>query len=209
LIARLVTVGVVAGFIGGIAGWLISRPGEESFNRVDIGFLADMSTHHEGALRLSFGYFANESDAVVGHVAREIVIDQAAEISTMNGLLADAGDQADAIVGDDVAMEWMGEPVSPSDMPGLASSVDFERLEAAVGLAADDVFTELMIAHHAAGAQMASYAVAHGESEKVRRLAAGMARAQRLEITDLNNRRSVLGLATIDVEPAHDDRSAH
>ena len=59
-----------------------------------------------------------------------------------------------------------------------------------------------MIAHHAAGAEMASFAATHGENERVRRLARGMARVQRFEIVDLNNRRRVLGLPTIDVDSA-------
>lgn len=203
LVARFVVVAAVAAFLGGIAGWQIAQPESEQFNAVDVGFLADMTTHHQGALSLSFDYLGRESDPVVGHFAREIVREQSVEIATMNALLNDVGAQADATVDDDVAMEWMGEAVAPAAMPGLASAADFARLQAATGLAADDVFTELMIAHHAAGAEMASYAAEHGENETVRRLARGMARVQRLEIDELNERRRVLGLPEITATHGH------
>ena len=82
-------------------------------------------------------------------------------------------------------------------MPGMASDADVDALRAAQGLDADDRFTRLMIVHHAGGAAMGDYAALHGENDKVKQLAAAMARVQRTEIAEMNNRRVALGLAPV------------
>jgi uncharacterized protein (DUF305 family) len=182
--------------LAGVVGWWIGRSDRESFNDVDVGFLADMTAHHEGAISLGFDYLRNEHDTLVGHFAREIVFLQAQQIASMNSLLEAAGDPERAY--DDIAMDWMGNPVTSARMPGLATEAEFAELRAAQGLAADDAFTRLMIRHHAAGAAMADYAARNGSNEKVRALASSMAKVQRLEITEMNQRRTELGLAPVD-----------
>jgi uncharacterized protein (DUF305 family) len=182
--------------LAGVVGWWIGRSDGESFNNVDVGFLADMTVHHEGAISLGFDYLRNEHDPLVGHFAREIVFLQAQQIATMNSLLEAAGDPESA--SDDVAMDWMGNPVTSARMPGLATEAEFAELRAAQGLAADDVFTRLMIRHHAAGAVMADDAARHGSNKKVRELASSMVKVQRLEITEMNQRRAELGLARVE-----------
>lgn len=173
---------------------------DPSFDDVDIGFLADMTTHHQGALTLGFGYLANEDDEVIGHTAREVILAQSQEIATMNDLIGDAGDAADRIQNDAVAMEWMGHPVDPNDMPGMATADELAALSAATGREADDLFSRLMIEHHAAGAEMAEYAAENGEHETVRSFAAKIAEIQRVEIDELNDRRVALGLDPVEPE---------
>lgn len=125
----------------------------------------------------------------------------------MNALLGEAGNPA--TVGDGVAMDWMGAPVASSRMPGLATRADYEELEAAVGSEADEVFTRLMIRHHAAGVAMANSAAAQGESDKVGRLSRGVARIQRAEIREMNLLRKRLGFEPIvvDIESPHGGHS--
>jgi len=190
--ALVVAVAVLAGGIG----YSIGRPGSADLNDVDIGFLADMTTHHQGAVSLSFAYLPNQNDGAVAAIAQGIVVGQSVEINFMNSRLLASGDdnKVDAIVNDDVAMDWMGEPVAPGDMPGLATQAEFDELEAATGVEADDVFTRLMIDHHAAGVEMADYVVAHGADEVTRRFARAMAKNQRYEIDEMNARREKLGL---------------
>jgi len=55
-----------------------------------------------------------------------------------------------------------------------------------------------MLRHHAAGAAMAAYAAEHGSNHTVRELASSMATVQRLEITELQQRRTALGLPAVD-----------
>ena len=57
-----------------------------------------------------------------------------------------------------VAMQWMGEPVPQDAMPGMATPAEMQELAAARGLQLDDLFTALMINHHAGGLHMAEHA---------------------------------------------------
>jgi uncharacterized protein (DUF305 family) len=192
---QVVALVVALCFLTGVIGWLIGRPGEESFNDVDVGFLTDMETHHGGAISLAFAYLGHEHDSLVGQFAREIVVEQAQEISTMNNYLDRAGGgPADP----EVAMQWMGHPVPVARMPGMPTRAEVDALRASQGLDADDRFTRLMIRHHAAGAAMAAYEAEHGENEAVRKLAANMARLQRAELAEMNARRRELGLGAVD-----------
>ena len=192
---QVVVLGLALCFLAGVIGWWIAQPDDPSFNRVDVGFLSDMETHHRGAIELSFTYLGREHDSLVGHFAREIVLGQSQELAVMNSLLDQAGNQPSTA--DDVAMEWMGHPVPPAQMPGMANDADVEALRAAQGLEADDRFTRLMIVHHAAGAAMGRYAAEHGENAKVKELASALAKVQLTEITEMNNRRVELGLEPV------------
>jgi uncharacterized protein (DUF305 family) len=192
---RTVVLIAVVGFACGVIGYLIGRPSDPSFNAVDEGFLADMVDHHSGALTLGFAYLPRGEDATFTSMAEEIITDQSQQIGTMNALLAKAGDPSTQ--GDGVAMDWMGHGVASRSMPGLATKADYARLATESGLSADDDFSRLMIRHHDAGAEMAEYAAANGESDTVRELARQMAKTQRFEIAEMNLRRQALGLPVV------------
>ncbi len=192
---QVVTLVVVLCFLAGLVGWWLNQAADESFSDVDVGFLSDMETHHNGAIALSFAYLAREHDPIVGHFAREIVVSQAQEIGAMNSYLNRAGPPPSTA--DDVAMDWMGHPVRPTEMPGMPTDAESAALESSEGRAADDEFTRLMIRHHAAGSAMAAYAAEHGEHPGVRKFAASMARTQRNEINEINLRRMALGLPRV------------
>ena len=196
-------------FLAGVVGWWIGRDdsGSESFSDVDVGFLADMSTHHNGAIGMSLDYLGHGADSIVDHFARDILLSQTQEIAVMNALLDDSGDTAASA--DDVAMDWMGLAVPESEMPGMPTPEESVSLAAAEGADADDRFTTLMIRHHAAGAAMADYAAEHGENPRVRRLARAMAEVQRREIAEMNARRDVLGLAKVDAASLDELADAH
>lgn len=194
-------------FVGGVAGWLLADDGGGSFGDVDVGFLDDMSVHHSGAITLGFDYLQSRGDGPMGHFAREIIIDQSQEIAQMNGLLIEAGDHA--TVGDDTAMEWMSEGVPIGSMPGMATEAQLDELRAARDLAADDLFSTLMIKHHAAGVEMAEHAAGHADDERVRRLAGAMATVQRQEIAQINGARGRIGLEPVSVERADGGHTGH
>ena len=63
----------------------------------------------------------------------------------------------------------------------------------------NDVFTELVITHHAGGVHMAEYAEQHAQTAAVRRWAASMADGQRGEIAELNRWRVKNGLGAVAV----------
>ena len=183
-------------FLAGVVGWWLNKPDHESFSAVDIGFLSDMETHHNGAINLSFDYLDRSHDPVVKHIAQEVISSQSQELAVMNGYLNEAGGAS--VAGDGtVAMAWMGHPVRPADMPGMPTEAQRAQLDQSEGLAADDVFTHLMIDHHAGGIAMSDYAAAHAEHAGVRSLAATMAKVQRTEIDEMNARRVQLGLPEV------------
>jgi uncharacterized protein (DUF305 family) len=182
-------------FLSGVIGWWINKPDDQSFNAVDTGFLADMETHHNGAINLSFDYLDRAHDPVVKHFAQEIISSQSQELAVMNSYLNRAG--GSAVADDNVAMEWMNHPVAPADMPGMPTEAERAALDAATGLEADDLFTHLMIRHHAGGIVMAEYAAEHGENDAIRQLAASIAKVQRSEINEINARRVAIGLPPV------------
>jgi uncharacterized protein (DUF305 family) len=67
----------------------------------------------------------------------------------------------------------------------MASDAELEALGAAEGRAADEMFVELMTAHHLGGIEMADYALDHAENDEVLKMAAGMAAGNRCEISEL------------------------
>jgi len=193
---QVVVLVVALCFLAGVVGWWLNEPDDESFSKVDIGFLTDMETHHNGAINMSFDYLDRSHDPVVKHFAQEIISSQSQELAAMNSYLNQAGGAA--VAGDgDVAMAWMGHPVKPDDMPGMPSAADRAALDSAQGLAADDIFTRLMIRHHAGGIAMADYEAEHGDNPAVRKFAASMAKVQRSEINEINDRRVAIGLAAV------------
>jgi uncharacterized protein (DUF305 family) len=191
------TIALIAtiGFACGVIGWLIGRPSDPTFNDVDIGFLADMTEHHSGALTLAFAYLPKGQDPTLTSMAREVITDQSQEIGLMNGLLAESGDQP--TVGDGISMDWMGHSVPSRSMPGLATKADYDRLATEQGLTADIDFSKLMIDHHEAGIEMADYAARNGSNDAVRELARKMAKTQRFEIREMNLRRRFLGFHAV------------
>lgn len=193
---QVVALVVALCFLSGVVGWWLNRPDDESFSKVDIGFLTDMETHHNGAINMSFDYLDRSHDPLVKHFAQDIISSQSQELAVMNSYLNAAG--GSNVAGDgSVAMAWMDHPVRPADMPGMPTKADLTQLDESSGLQADDVFTRLMILHHAGGIAMADYAAEHGEQSGVRDLARTMARVQRTEINEMNLRRVALGLAPI------------
>lgn len=195
----LATAALVLVFAGAVGGWLIAREDTSSFNDVDVGFLDDMVQHHSGAITLGFEYLQARGDGPMGHYAREIVIEQSQEVTQMNALLAEV--DGHETIGDGVSMEWMGVPVRTLRMPGMATADQITELGASHDVTADDLFSELMIRHHAAGVAMADHAAARGQNSTVARLARAVARVQRQEMAAMNAARETLGLVPVSTEP--------
>lgn len=188
---------VVLCVVAGFAGWAIadarssSRPAEDS---VDVGFVTDMTRHHQQALAMALDYVRNGTDPLLLQIAREIVIYQAQEIGVMNTLLSDWDRTA---IDSPTAMAWMHTPVPRDAMPGLATAAQLEQLENARGAELDDLFTRLMIEHHAGGIHMADYAATHAGEDTTRFWARNMADGQRGEISEMNQWRRKHGLEPV------------
>jgi uncharacterized protein (DUF305 family) len=183
---NIVTMIVASLLIAGMVGWMLgdarSRP---SYNAVDVGFLQDMRIHHEQAVYMSFVY-RELPDTSVGLeiVAGSIIMGQNQDIGRMVQLLRDFGEpEAGSLT--EPRMNWMGMSVAADQMPGLASDADLDRLSEASGDEADQLFAELMIAHHEAGVHMAEHAADNADNDEVVAMATSMARSQSEEISEI------------------------
>jgi uncharacterized protein (DUF305 family) len=94
-------------------------------------------------------------------------------------------------------MGWMQPPVPRNEMPGLATEAQMAARSTARGAELDELFTALMINHHAGGVNMAANAAQNAEEASTRKWAAAMEDGQRGEISEMNQWRTRHGLATI------------
>lgn len=181
-------VGVLAsaltiGAVGMLAFVVTGKPGGSS---VDVRFLQDMRSHHDQAVQLSLSYLRKaDSEPLLQTIAAEILLSQQQETGVMVEILRSFGVPEENSTG--TAMEWMDQPVPLERMPGMASEAEVERLDAATGAEADDLFARLMVAHHEGGVHMAEYAAEHAESGRVEGAARSMARVQQEEVVELRS----------------------
>ncbi len=157
---------------------------------VDVGFYDDMTAHHEQAIAMSHTYMRYGEDELLWNMANEIDRFQSGDIRVMQDAMQAWGEVGTP----DVAMEWMGMPAPQQQQPGMATDEQLEALETARGAELDDLFTRIMIDHHASGAEMAAAAADGAKLDEVREFAAIMASGQRAEIGELNFAREQLGL---------------
>lgn len=183
--------------LAGVVGWLIrdaraeSHPSQDS---TEVGFISDMTRHHQQALTMALDYIRHGDDPLLMQIAQEIVTYQSQEIGVMNTLLTEWGRTAND---GPRAMGWMGTPLPREAMPGLASDADMDRLANARGAELNDLFTRLMIEHHAGGIHMAEFAAENVDDGTTRFWAVNMADGQRGEIAELNRWRREHGLEPV------------
>lgn len=186
-------------FVCGAVGYAIrafAEPSPNALSVTDKGFLVDMIDHHDQAVEMSIVATANASDPQVRSLAQEVIISQRWELGVMESVLGRAG----ATRGNDpdrLAMGWMGmAPMPASQMPGLATSAQIQEMRDASPDQVNNLFLELMIAHHEAGVTMAEYEAANGKNSYVRQFASDIARNQRDEIDEYRRVQARLAAAT-------------
>lgn len=174
-------------------GWALhARSDDAAINEVDVGFAQDMIIHHDQAVQMALEIVGDQTvDPAIRTAAQEIVIFQRYEVGLLNDSLA----RWDEPVETKEAMGWMGTPMAPSDMPGLATTAQMERLSAASGEDKAAIFLALMTRHHQGGAAMAGAAAANGRDTITRGVARAMNRNQLAEIVEYEQLRKRLGLA--------------
>jgi uncharacterized protein (DUF305 family) len=183
---NIVTIVVTAALLAGMIGWLVGRTGgdEIASNEVDVGFLQDMRVHHEQAVQMSNVFLdLPDVDAGLGAIARSIAFGQSIEIGLMIQLLRDM--DAPTEHEDGQAMAWMGMAGPDSAMPGMASDEELEALADSEGAAADELFVELMVAHHQGGVVMMDGALAGADNGDVLAYAAMWKQSQLDEIAEM------------------------
>ena len=164
-------------------------------NAVDIGFLDDMTKHHQQAVSMAFSYFHNGAAPQLPSTASEIIQGQSGDLRVMKVLRARWINQDGETDGN--VMAWMGHAMPIERMPGFASNADAAKLDTLSGRDLDDLFTKLMIRHHLGGIIMAKYATTHADTAEVRDLAAGIVALQTREIDEINQWRASAKLPVI------------
>jgi uncharacterized protein (DUF305 family) len=176
----LVAIAVIAGMIG----WLSRDATDPRPNEVDIGFLQDMREHHENAVAISFVFLdLAETRPALRTVARSVILGQGIDIGRMIQMLRDMG-QAEANMGE-TSMTWMGMSAAVGSMPGIATASQLDQLAQSSGPEANQLFVDLMIAHHFGALEMAEYALGRASLPEVKGLAGSIVQAQRGEIAEL------------------------
>lgn len=183
----------VLALLVGIGGVLVyqraTTPGAGS---VDVGFMQDMTTHHQQAVEMASIVAETGQDPDIRAFAREILTFQQYEVGYMEALLEDWGQWP--FPDDRTAMEWMSMASSPSEMPGMQTEASIDRLEEATGSQVDALFIPMMIDHHRGGVHMAEYAAEHASDPRVRDLATRIVTQQNGEIADFQRAATRLGV---------------
>jgi uncharacterized protein (DUF305 family) len=167
--------------LGVLGGMWIRRDRIPAADSVDIGFLQDMTTHHDQAVEMSSLAVTRGVDATVLPFALEVIKSQRWELGRMYAWLQDWGYDS----GDDErtdAMAWMGHPVPLASMAGMQSQADIDRLADGPVKARSELYLRLMISHHQGAVHMAEEAAEHAETAKVRLFAQATAANQAKEI---------------------------
>ena len=190
---RVLVLGLALAFLGGAIGYLIGHRGDrDPLSSTDVGFMQDMSAHHEQAVQMSIILLGKDDvDRELHAFAMEIILGQRYEMGIMNATLDRFGHTSEQ---GPTAMAWMGEPVAAAEMPGLATDEQMDQLREAQGEDAEALWIALMSEHHLGGMHMADYEVRHGQDRTVRNVAEEMLKTQRGEVLDLDRTRKRLGL---------------
>lgn len=195
---KLVVLVVAVLFLGATAGYAFRDRESQASSAVDVGFLRDMSTHHNQAVVIARTALAGELPEEVAVYAQEIIVAQQFEFGLMQATLYRYNEDP---LGDGNAMGWMGMPVPEDEMPGLASAEELSRLEELDGEEAAELFFALMSRHHLGGAHMSEEAAKEASDPYVRELADRMARSQVSEIQEYGAARARLGIGLPDGYP--------
>jgi uncharacterized protein (DUF305 family) len=182
---NLIVIGIGLIVVFGALGWVLgNNHAQPDPSDVDVGFLQDMHWHHDQAVQMALIYLsANGTDPALRQAAEEILVGQNQEIGLMIQMLRDFG-KADTNE-TDTGMAWMGDPTPLDSMPGMATEAQLEQLGQASGAQADQLFVQLMTAHHQGGIHMADDAEQHANESQVRDLARQISGSQAEEIAEM------------------------
>jgi uncharacterized protein (DUF305 family) len=166
---------------------------------IDVGFLQDMSVHHDQAVDMATTELTGGADAGVKNLAFDILTTQQNQIGRMQGWLTA---WSEPLLPTGGHMAWMGgghgshgaAPGPVAAMPGMANAAELARLRAATPADRDALFLQLMLRHHQGGAEMLAVGAEHAETGYVRDLARRMSATQSAEselLTDMLRQRGV------------------
>lgn len=204
-IALAIAVGFFAAAVAMVATRNSGSPSRPASDSVDVGFLRDMTQHHDQAVLMSqYALEAQMPDLDVRDFAQDILLWQSRQIGDMGRQLAIWGYTIDPNA---PVMQWMPMQdwpgmsgmtgtmrITAAQMPGMATQAQLNELQQARGRGAEALFMTLMIRHHQTGIAMADFAASHAHTAYVRGIAASFATQQRGEINEMRDAAQRLGL---------------
>lgn len=176
---------IAVAFLVGALGYAIGvRSTARPSSAADIGFLQDMTDHHDQAVEIAGIARRGATDPVVASMANEVVMFQRYELGQMATMLQDQGADPLPYEADRTSMAWMGMATPLRLMNGMASDEQIKALESASGKDVDIMFLKIMIAHHQGGVHMGEEAAHLAADPAVRAFAAKLAANQATEIRE-------------------------
>ncbi|PPH76203.1 DUF305 domain-containing protein [Rathayibacter rathayi] len=198
-------VAVVALLLGAAGGYLFgalapfASAATPSSTSAEAGFARDMQVHHLQGAELAMIAQERSTDDDVLTVSKDILLTQQQQAGQLFGWLNAWGLPQAA---PEPSMTWMGRPtlagaadahssmgmgtedgVVPASMPGLATSEQISALSSASGRGFDQMFLELMIAHHRGAIDMADALLARSRVTVATDFASSVITAQEAEIS--------------------------
>ena len=173
-------------------------------NSADVAFVTGMIPHHEQAVEMSDLVLAQPvsaagSNAEVRALAQQIADAQAPEVELMETWLEDWGMSSDTVT-DDGGMNMGGGEKDGHDMSGhgsgggemddgemngMMTESQMNELSQATGAELDQLYLELMIAHHEGAIEMAQTELKGGRNPAALKLAQGIIDTQQAEIEQM------------------------
>lgn len=176
-VALLVAGGAVAVVTG------VGAPTVPAEGSVDAGFARDMSTHHRQAVTMAGLVRDRSDDSEIQVLGYDVESTQNNQIGMMQGWLQVWGLPVNTSA---EQMAWMsghrGMGMPGGVMPGMATPDELDELRGLSGDELDVRFLQLMIRHHQGAVPMADYALAHADTDVVRRLAQKVIESQSAEV---------------------------
>ncbi|WP_191842667.1 DUF305 domain-containing protein [Catellatospora chokoriensis] len=160
----------------------------QQFNDTDVQFAQQMIVHHQQALMMAQMAADKAADADVKQLAVEIGQEQSPEIEQMSTWLAQWGKPVPSM-GPGMTMPSM-PPMGPGAMPSMGPMPDMGQMQNMTGEQFDQMFLQMMIAHHEGAVAMAKAEIASGANPAAKQLAEKIQSSQSAQIEQM---RQMLG----------------
>ncbi|QNN51556.1 DUF305 domain-containing protein [Nocardioides mesophilus] len=173
-----------------LSGLLLAGCGTgEDHNDADVEFATDMIGHHAQAIEMANYTIGRDGlDPRITELAEDIRVSQTEEIDAMSAWLEEWEEpvpETGFATGDGHSHSEGGHDDGgdgTTGMPGMMGEAEMERLAQAPDRVFEDLWLQMMIAHHEGAVEMAGRVLEQGESEDVATLASDVRTAQAEEI---------------------------
>lgn len=155
-------------------------------NEADTLFATMMIPHHAQAIAMADLALKQGTDTKVKALASRIKAAQGPEIARMSGWLTGWGAPVPAADGSD-GSDMSGMSGMGDDTGGMMSAKQMADLGSAKGAAFDQMWVQMMIAHHEGAVVMARTELAEGANPEAKQLAQAIIDSQSAEIAEMKS----------------------